>query len=287
VHREIKDKSRKALLAISSIIAIAALFGIYYYLIKESLPAIRSVGAELFFSDQWYPVWEPAEYGMRSLIINSLIVTVLGTLLVVPISYFIAIYLHGFASKKEKGIIRRLIEYLSGIPSVIIAFVFLTYLSPVFPNIGIYSPQNLLLALIGLFFLTIPISTVLILESLDSVPRELEESSAALGALPLRTYMKITTRAALPGVLNAIVLTANRIVGETIVVLLLGGGAAMVPAKLTDPMKTLTAVIASEMPEAARFSIHYSALFVAGLVLVLFSTIFELISVMLLRRSRK
>lgn len=287
MHREIKDKSRKALLAISSIIAIAALFGIYYYLIKESLPAIRSVGAELFFSDQWYPVWEPAEYGMRSLIINSLIVTVLGTLLVVPISYFIAIYLHGFASKKEKGIIRRLIEYLSGIPSVIIAFVFLTYLSPVFPNIGIYSPQNLLLALIGLFFLTIPISTVLILESLDSVPRELEESSAALGALPLRTYMKITTRAALPGVLNAIVLTANRIVGETIVVLLLGGGAAMVPAKLTDPMKTLTAVIASEMPEAARFSIHYSALFVAGLVLVLFSTIFELISVMLLRRSRK
>jgi len=287
VHREIKDKSRKALLAISSITAIAALFGIYYYLIKESLPAIRSVGAELFFSDQWYPVWEPAEYGMRSLIINSLIVTVLGTLLVVPISYFIAIYLHGFASKKEKGIIRRLIEYLSGIPSVIIAFVFLTYLSPVFPNIGIYSPQNLLLALIGLFFLTIPISTVLILESLDSVPRELEESSAALGALPLRTYMKITTRAALPGVLNAIVLTANRIVGETIVVLLLGGGAAMVPAKLTDPMKTLTAVIASEMPEAARFSIHYSALFVAGLVLVLFSTIFELISVMLLRRSRR
>lgn len=287
MHREIKDKSRKALLAISSITAIAALFGIYYYLIKESLPAIRSVGAELFFSDQWYPVWEPAEYGMRSLIINSLIVTVLGTLLVVPISYFIAIYLHGFASKKEKGIIRRLIEYLSGIPSVIIAFVFLTYLSPVFPNIGIYSPQNLLLALIGLFFLTIPISTVLILESLDSVPRELEESSAALGALPLRTYMKITTRAALPGVLNAIVLTANRIVGETIVVLLLGGGAAMVPAKLTDPMKTLTAVIASEMPEAARFSIHYSALFVAGLVLVLFSTIFELISVMLLRRSRR
>jgi len=287
VHREIKDKSRKALLAISSIIAIAALFGIYYYLIKESLPAIRSVGAELFFSDQWYPVWEPAEYGMRSLIINSLIVTVLGTLLVVPISYFIAIYLHGFASKKEKGIIRRLIEYLSGIPSVIIAFVFLTYLSPVFPNIGIYSPQNLLLALIGLFFLTIPISTVLILESLDSVPRELEESSAALGALPLRTYMKITTRAALSGVLNAIVLTANRIVGETIVVLLLGGGAAMVPAKLTDPMKTLTAVIASEMPEAAQFSIHYSALFVAGLVLVLFSTTFELISVMLLRRSRR
>ncbi len=287
MHREIKDKSRKALLAISSIIAIAALFGIYYYLIKESLPAIRSVGAELFFSDQWYPVWEPAEYGMRSLIINSLIVTVLGTLLVVPISYFIAIYLHGFASKKEKGIIRRLIEYLSGIPSVIIAFVFLTYLSPVFPNIGIYSPQNLLLALIGLFFLTIPISTVLILESLDSVPRELEESSAALGALPLRTYMKITTRAALSGVLNAIVLTANRIVGETIVVLLLGGGAAMVPAKLTDPMKTLTAVIASEMPEAAQFSIHYSALFVAGLVLVLFSTTFELISVMLLRRSRR
>jgi len=287
VRREIKDKTRKALMAISSVTAIAALFGIYYYLVKESLPAIRSVGAELFLSDQWYPVWEPGEYGMRALIINSLIVTVLGTLLVVPVAYFIAIYLHGFATKKEKAIVRRLIEYLSGIPSVIIAFVFLTYLSPIFPAIGIYSPQNLLLALIGLFFLTIPISTVLILESLDSVPRELEEASAALGALPLKTYMKITTKATLPGVMNAIVLTANRIVGETIVVLLLGGGAAMVPTKLTDPFKTLTAAIASEMPEAAKFSIHYSALFFAGLVLVIFSTVFELTSVMLLRRNRR
>jgi len=271
----------------SSVVAIAALFGIYYYLVKESLPAIRSVGAELFLSDQWYPVWEPGEYGMRSLIINSLIVTIFGTILVVPVSYFMAIYLHGFANKREKEIVRRIIEYLSGIPSVIIAFVFLTYLSPVFPNIGIYSPQNLLLALIGLFFLTIPVSTVLILESLDGVPRELEESSAALGALPLKTYTKITTKAALAGILNAIVLTANRIVGETIVVLLLGGGAAMVPLKLTDPMKTLTAAIASEMPEAARFSTHFSALFVAGLTLLIFSTIFELISVMLLRRSRR
>ncbi|MGC9772015.1 phosphate ABC transporter membrane protein 1, PhoT family [Fervidobacterium changbaicum] len=287
MHREIKDKTRKALMGISSITAIAALFGIYYYLVKESLPAIRSVGAELFLSDQWYPVWEPAEFGMRALIINSIIVTALGTLIVVPIAYFMAIYLHGFASKKEKSVIRRLIEYLSGIPSVIIAFVFLTYLSPVFPKLGIYSPQNLLLALIGLFFLTIPISTVLILESLDNVPRELEEASAALGALPLKTYTRITTKAALPGVLNAIVLTANRIVGETIVVLLLGGGAAMVPRKLTDPMKTLTAAIASEMPEAARFSLHYSALFFAGLVLIIFSTIFELTSVALLRRSRK
>ncbi|MFN4200233.1 MAG: phosphate ABC transporter permease, partial [Fervidobacterium gondwanense] len=63
--------------------------------------------------------------------------------------------------------------------------------------------------------------------------------------------------------------------------------AAMVPQKLTDPMKTLTAAIASEMPEAARFSTHFSALFVAGLVLIIFSTIFELISIMLLRRSKR
>lgn len=287
MRRELKDKTRKALLTLTSAFAILVLFGVYFYLIRESLPAIRTVGADLFLSDQWYPVWEPGEYGMRSLILNSLIVTVLGTILVLPVSYFIAIYLHGFASKKEKAVVRRFIEYLSGVPSVVIAFVFLTHFSPLFVQFGIYSPQNLLLALVGLFFLTIPISTVLILESLDNVPRELEEASAALGALPFKTYVRITSKAAFPGILNAAVLTANRIVGETIVVLLLGGGAAMVPQKLTDPMKTLTAAIASEMPEAARFSTHFSALFVAGLILIIFSTIFELISIMLLRRSKR
>ncbi|MGQ9856572.1 MAG: PstC family ABC transporter permease [Fervidobacterium sp.] len=287
MRRELRDKTRKALLALTSALAISVLFGVYFYLIRESLPAIRTVGADLFLSDQWYPVWEPGEYGMRSLILNSLIVTVLGTILVLPVSYFIAIYLHGFASKKEKAVVRRFIEYLSGVPSVVIAFVFLTYFSPLFAQFGIYSPQNLLLALVGLFFLTIPISTVLILESLDNVPRDLEEASAALGALPFKTYVRITSKAAFPGILNAAVLTANRIVGETIVVLLLGGGAAMVPQKLTDPMKTLTAAIASEMPEAARFSTHFSALFVAGLILIIFSTIFELISIMLLRRSKR
>lgn len=285
--RDIKDGIRKILLGLSAIIAISALFGIYYYLIKESIPALKEVGAELFLSDQWYPVWEPGEYGMRTLIINSLLVTLLGSLLVVPIAYLIAIYLHGYAKVREKIIIKRIFEYLSGTPSVIIAFVFLAFISPIFPMIGIYSPQNLLLALMGLFFLTIPVSAILILESLDGVPHEIEEASAALGADDFKTYTAVTSRAALPGIMNAIVLTANRIIGETIVVLLLGGGAAMVPQKLTDPMKTLTAAIASEMPEAAKGSTHYQALFASGFILIIFSTIFELISIHIVRRYRK
>jgi len=287
LKRDIKDKNRKMLLFLSSAIAIMALFGIYAFLFRESYPALREVGAELFLSDHWYPVWDPPEFGMRALIFNSLIVTIFGTLLVIPVSYFVSIYLHGYASPREKGFIRRIFEYLSGMPSVVIAFVFLAFVSPLFVKFGIYSPQNLLLALIGLFFLTIPLAVTLILESLDSVPPQLEEASAALGAKEFTTYTKITSRAALPGILNAIVLTANRIVGETIVVLLLGGGAAMVPLSPFDPMKTLTAAIASEMPETPKGSTHYHALFAAGLILVIFSTIFELISIQILRRHKK
>ncbi|ABS61273.1 PstC family ABC transporter permease [Fervidobacterium nodosum] len=287
MNRALKDRVRNLLLIVPAILAISTLFGIYVYLIKESLPALKNVGAELFLSNQWYPVWDPPEFGMRNLIVNSILITVLGSLLVLPIAYFIALYLHGYAYFREKYVIRRIFEYLSGIPSVIIAFVLLDFASPLFPKIGIYSPQNLLLALIGLFFLTIPIATILILESLDNVPRELEEASAALGANEFKTYTKVTSKAALPGIMNAIVLTANRIVGETIVVLLLGGGASIVPQKLTDPMKTLTAAIASEMPETARGSMHYHALFAAGFILIIFSTIFEIVSISILRRHKK
>ncbi len=287
MYRELKDKLRRTILILPSVFTISVLFAIYTYIIKESLPALSNIGADLFFSDQWYPVWDPPEYGMRSLIINSLLVTLFGSLLVIPVAYFIAVYLHGYASKNEKNILRLVFEYLSGIPSVVVAFVFLDFLSPIFPKLGIYSPQNLLLALVGLFFLTIPIATMLILESLDNVPNELEEASMALGANEFKTYTKISTKAALSGILNAAVLTANRIVGETIVVLLLGGGASMIPQKLTDPMKTLTAAIASEMPETARNSMHYHALFVAGLILIIFSTIFETIAVVTVRRHKK
>jgi len=287
VNRSTKDTLRKTLLTVSSLIAISAVFGIYIYLIKESYSAFQQVGAELFVSDQWYPVWDPPEFGMRAMIINSLMVTLLGSLIVVPFSYLIAIYLHGYAKPREKEMIRRIFEYLAGVPSVVIAFVLLTFVSPLFAQVGIYSPQNLLLALIGLFFLTIPICTTMILESLDSVPKQVEEASAALGAIEFRTYTRVTSKAALPGIMNAIVLTANRIVGETIVVLLLGGGAAMIPQKLTDPMKTLTAAIASEMPETAKGSLHYSSLFAAGLVLILFSTLFEVVSIAILRRNKR
>ncbi|MGC8902411.1 MAG: PstC family ABC transporter permease [Fervidobacterium sp.] len=287
MRREMKDRLRKTFLILPSVLTIGALFGIYTYIIKESFPALKNVGAALFFSDQWYPVWDPPEFGMRALIVNSLLVTFLGSLLVIPVAYFVAIYLHGFATNREKNILRRIFEYLSGIPSVVVAFVFLDFLSPLFPKLGIYSPQNLLLALIGLFFLTIPIATILILESLDNVPKELEEASTALGANEFKTYTRVTTKAALSGILNAVVLTANRIVGETIVVLLLGGGAPMIPQKLTDPMKTLTAAIASEMPEAAKGSMHYYTLFAAGFILILFSTIFEMIAVNILRRQKR
>lgn len=287
LNRELKDRSRKLLLGASSSLAIAALLGIYAFLIRDSYPALRDVGLEMFISDEWYPVWEPPGFGMRALIINSLLVTLFGTAIVTPVAYLVAVYLHGFANRREKEYVRRIFEYLSGMPSVVIAFVFLMNLSPLFPRFGIYSPQNFLLALVGLFFLTIPVAVTLILESLDNVPVQLEEASAALGASEFTTYTKVTTRAAIAGILNAVVLTANRIVGETIVVLLLGGGASIVPRGPFDPMRTLTAAIASEMPETPRGSTHFHVLFTAGLILIIFSTIFELISVYIVRRYKR
>ncbi len=287
MKRELKDKSRKYLLFIVSGLSILVLFAIYYYTIKEAIPGFKAFGLEFILSREWYPVWDPPEFGMLALLVNTLLVTFFGSIIVVPLGYLLAIYLHGYARRKEKEIIRRFIEYLSGIPSVVVAAIFLTWVSPLFPKIGIYSPLNISLAVGGLVVLTIPLATILILESLDSVPRELEESSAALGAKEWKTYTKITTKAAFSGILNTIVLTANRLAGETIVVVLLGGGAAMIPITPFDPMKTLTAAIASEMPETAQYSTHYHALFVAGALLIGISTIFEITSVYISRRRKR
>lgn len=146
-------------------------------------------------------------------------------------------------------------------------------------KLGAWSPGNLLTASIGLTILSLPYAASLMEESLSSVDQSLKESALALGASKFTAGFKIVTKEASSGILNSIILTVNRIIGgETIVVLMVAGGAAIIPKSIFDPVRPLTAAIASEMGEVSVGSLHYSALFTAGLILLTISFILTLIS---------
>ncbi len=265
---------------------VLALSLVVLFILKEAIPAFVKVGKEFFTSVYWYPTSSPPEFGMLAMIVGTLLLTVTSSAVLILLGYVVAFFLHTYAKNLEKDLIRTVVEFLAGTPSVIIGTFILVYVSPILINFGIWSPQNFLLATVGLILAALPYSVSLSLEALDSVDVSLEESALALGATKFATTLRVTTRAALPGVLNAFVLTINRVVGETIIVLMVGGGAAIIPRSLFDPVRPLTAAIASEMGEVAVGSLHYHALFAAGLILLSVSLFLTGLSRYLSRRAQ-
>lgn len=277
-RRDLKNLINQTIITIVALIGIFALIGLFAFIIIEALPALTEVGAEIFGSLYWYPTYDPPEYGMLAMILGSFILTGIASLIVIPMGYIVAFFLYDYAKPTEQKLIKSAIDLLSGIPTVIIGSFLFIYLSPMIMKIWAWSSGNLLLAAIGLSILSLPYAASLMQESLSAVDTSLKESSLAIGASRFTTGFRIVSKAALPGILNAIILTVNRIIGETIVVLMVAGGAAIIPRSLFDPVRPLTAAIASEMGEVPIGSLHYSALFAAGFILLVISFILTLLS---------
>jgi len=277
-RRDLKNIVNQSIITIVAMIGIIALISLFIFIIRETIPALTEVGAEIFTSKFWYPTYDPPEFGMLAMIIGSFILTGFSSIIVIPIGYIVAFFLYDYATDTEQRIIKSGIDLLSGIPTVIIGSFLFLYIAPALMNFGAWSMGNLLLAVIGLSILSLPYAASLMQEALSAVDVSLKESALALGASRFTAGFRIVSKAALSGILNSIILTINRIIGETIVVLMVAGGAAIIPRSIWDPVRPLTAAIASEMGEVPIGSIHYSALFVAGLILLTISFILTLIS---------
>ena len=136
-------------------------------------------------------------------------------------------------------------------------------------------------------FLVIPVVASLSEEALTAVPRELRDASYALGATRWETTRRVVIPYAIPGIISAVLLGVMRALGETMVVLMAAGGAAIVPEIITDPIRPLTSTIAAEMGETPVGSTHYHALFFAGLVLLLITLIINLASFYVENRGKR
>ena len=107
---------------------------------------------------------------------------------------------------------------------------------------------------------------------------ELKEASLALGANHWQTISRVIVPASLSGISTAVILGMSRAIGETMVVLMVAGGATLVPSSLFDPVRPMPASIAAEMAEAPFRGEHYYALFATGVVLFLFTLLFNLVA---------
>ena len=256
------------------------LFLIMLFLVKEGVPVFKTVSfSDFIFGREWYPTSENPRFGIFPLIVASLSVTLLASVIAIPLSMAIAIYLAEVAHSTVREIVKPVIEIIASIPSVIIGFFGMVVVAPYLQSrFGIDTGLNLFNASLMLAFMAVPTIASISEDAISSVPMSLKEASYALGADRWQTIVHITIPAALSGIWTAIILGISRVIGETMVVLMVAGGATIVPGSIFDPVRPLTSNIAAEMAETEVGGTHYSALFAIGMILFIITFIFNLVA---------
>jgi phosphate transport system permease protein len=286
--RRIREGIYKWLFAILAFTSLVFLVGIIITLLKEAMPVFATVKPGTFlFGQSWYPTSEPPELGIWPLIVASFTVTAGAMAVCVPIGIGTALFIHELASQPQRAFLKPVIEILAGIPSIVYGFFGMVIVAPFLQNIlGIPTGLCAFTASLVLGIMATPTVASLAEDALSYVPRSFREASLALGANRWQTLTKIVVPAAGSGISTAIILGLGRAVGETMTVLMVAGGAAMIPKSMFDPVRPMTSTIAAEMGEAVMGGLHYHALFAIGLILFLITLGVNIIAEIISRRYR-
>jgi len=275
------ESTAELLVKVVSLVSILSVLLILVFVGKEALPVLTSAevhkeltpgallvpGAAGFM---WQPVSDVPKYNIVPLFVGTLKVTLVALFLAVPLSVGAAVYVCEFAPKKWREYIKPAIELLAGIPSVVIGFfaliVMATWVQRIF---GTEHRLNVLVAGAGLTFAVCPVIFSVAEDALRAVPDSFRTAALALGSTRSQTLLRVILPAAMPGIAAAVVLGFGRAIGETMIVVLASGNAAILDASLGHSTRTVTATIAQELGEVVVGSAHYHVLFMLGALLFL------------------
>jgi len=267
-----------------SVIVVALIF---VFLFAEGTKIFQyETALHFFLGSDWQPTSENPRYEIFPLIVGSLLVTAGAMLIAIPLGMGCAIYLSEIARPSVAEVLKPTIEVLAGVPSVVLGFFALVVLSPLIAStFGLPSGLTALNGAIILAIMVIPTIETISEDALRAVPRGFRDASSALGATDWETIRRVVVPAALPGISVAVLLGFGRAIGETMVVLMATGNAAMIPASFLDPVRTMTATVAAEMGEVAAGSPHYFSLFMIACVLFIISLAVNIIANSIIKRD--
>ena len=235
-------------------------------------------------------------------LIESYLVGILSLLIIVPIAVMLFAYSWQYLPKKIRQQIPEGWDALILIPVILLAswlaFTLNTPVESAFfggdlqtwlnKEFGIsYDQRNSLVVGIAMGVAVIPTIFSIAEDAIFSVPKHLTIGSLALGATPWQTMTKVVLLTASPGIFSAIMIGFGRAVGETMIVLMATGNTPVMDLSVFEGMRTLSANIAVEMPESEVDSTHYRVLFLAALVLFLFTFVFNTLAEVIRQRLRE
>ncbi|TVR96053.1 MAG: ABC transporter permease subunit [Rhodospirillales bacterium] len=150
-----------------------------------------------------------------------------------------------------------------------------------------YDQRNALVVGVAMGFAVIPTIFSIAEDAIFNVPRHLTQGSLALGATTWQTVTRVVLLTASPGIFSAVMIGLGRAVGETMIVLMATGNSPIVNFNIFEGMRTLSANIAVELPEAEFGGTHYRILFLSALVLFVLTFFLNTAAEIVRQRLRK
>ncbi len=236
-------------------------------------------------------------------LIDKSILTVFLSIVLVPLLLLITIFF--WKRIKINSLLQRLTrgqEFVAMIPLVVLGCYLAFLLSGIaeihlfagdfkqwlFSSLGVrYDQRNSIIIAIALGFAVIPIIFTIAEDAISNVPRNLTAASLALGASRWQTAWRVVLPSALPGVFSAVMIGFGRAIGETMIVLMATGNTPILSWSLFNGLRSLSANIAVEIPEAPVFSSLYRVLFLSAVLLFVFTFIINSVAEVLRQRFRK
>ena len=232
----------------------------------------EDAGVNDLLRTRWEPVSEEPKYGLLPLILGSFKVSLIAVLLAAPLAILAALYTSTIAPRWAKEVMKPTIEILAGFPSVVIGFFALITLATFFQeSFGFEYRLNAFVGGTALALAVLPIVYTLTEDALSTVPASFTDASLALGASRWQTALFVVLPAATPGVYASVILGIGRAFGETMIVLMATGNAALFSADPFVPVRTMSATIGAEMAEVVFGDTHYNILFLIGALLFVFT----------------
>lgn len=271
-------------------ISILTTVGIVLILLTESTSFFKQVPIWDFLTGtEWTPLFSEAKFGVLPLILGTFQITVIASIVALPIGLGSAIYLSEYAPPKVRSVVKPILEILAGVPTIVYGFFALTFVTPVLqfliPQTEIF---NALSAGIVVGIMIVPMISSLSEDAMASVPASLRNGAYALGSTKLEVAIKIVVPAALSGIIASFVLGLSRAVGETMIVTLAAGLQPRMSLNPLASVETLTAYIVSVSSGDVRHgSVEYLTIYAVGLTLFVITLVMNIIAGYISRKFRE
>ena len=286
------EKAIRAALFGAAAISVLTTLGILVALLRETIAFFSDVGVGPFFSDStWAPLFSPPEYGIWQLLNGTFLITGIAILLAIPLGLGSAIYLSEYASPRVRKIVKPVLEVLVGIPTIVLGFFALTFITPTilqsFFGLDV-QVFNALAAALVMGIMILPTIASISEDAMSAVPSGLREGAYGMGATKLQVSTRVVFPAALSGIVASIVLGISRAIGETMIVLIAAGQQPNSGLDPRGPFETMTAFIgATGKGDIPTGSTDYRTIFAVGMTLFVITLIFNMIAIRFVRKYRQ